>query len=286
MSIDLGDWAVTTLVTGPAVVGLALIALGATLYAPELMGAVERINSGNGRKAHSAKRERARDMFAFDSGDGRVQPGAEAAPEFAAAFARQRIACASMGKRAFDVAAALALIIFFAPLFVLVAALVRLDSPGPAIYRQLRIGRSGAPFHIYKFRSMVVDAEKGGACWAQKNDKRVTRIGSIIRKTRIDEMPQAFNVLKGEMSFVGPRPERPEFVDVLEKEIPNYCLRHAVRPGITGWAQVKYVYGASVDDARIKLQYDLYYIRHFSLMRDLLIIMMTVRVALFGLGSR
>ncbi|MEQ8934221.1 MAG: sugar transferase [Amphiplicatus sp.] len=286
MSIDLGDWAVTTLVAGPVVVGLALIALAATLYAPELLGAVERINSENGRRARPIKGKRPPDIFGFDVGDGRVQPGAEAAPEFAAAFARRRVACASTGKRAFDIAAALALIVFFAPLFALVAALVRLDSPGPALYRQRRIGRNGAPFYIYKFRSMVVDAERGGACWAQKNDKRVTRIGCIIRKTRIDEMPQAFNVLKGEMSFVGPRPERPEFVELLEKEIPNYHLRHAVRPGITGWAQVKYVYGASVDDARIKLQYDLYYIRHFSLTRDLLIIMMTVRVALFGLGSR
>ncbi len=286
MSIEVGDWAVTTLVAGPVVAGLALIAIGATLYAPELIGAVERINSGNGRKSRPVQRARAKTVLAFDAADGRVRPGGEATPEFAAAFARRRAACASIGKRAFDIAAALALIMLFAPLYALVAVLVRLDSPGPALYRQRRIGRNGAPFYIYKFRSMIVDAEKGGACWAEKNDKRVTRVGNFIRKTRIDEMPQAFNVLKGEMSFVGPRPERPEFVGLLEKEIPNYHLRHAVRPGITGWAQVKYVYGASVEDARIKLQYDLYYIRHFSLMRDLLIILMTVKVALFGLGSR
>lgn len=189
-------------------------------------------------------------------------------------------------KRAMDVSAALALLVFLAPLIVVTAIAIRLESAGPALYRQTRIGLGGRPFEILKFRSMIADAEKDGARWASKDDDRVTRIGRFIRKLRIDEIPQAINVLRGDMSFVGPRPERPEFIDILEPAIPNYQLRHVVRPGITGWAQVKYCYGASIEDARIKLQYDLYYIQHFSLLRDLVIILMTVRVALFGLGSR
>jgi len=193
---------------------------------------------------------------------------------------------ARASKRAFDVAAALALIILFSWLLVLTAILVRLDSPGPAIYRQRRVGKDGKEFDIYKFRSMRTDAEKNGAQWARTDDDRITRIGRFIRRTRIDELPQAFNILKGDMSFVGPRPERPEFVALLEREIPHYHDRHVVKPGITGWAQVRHSYTASVAGARDKLCYDLFYVKHFSLLLDILIVLMTVRVAVLGIGSR
>jgi exopolysaccharide biosynthesis polyprenyl glycosylphosphotransferase len=190
------------------------------------------------------------------------------------------------GKRLVDIAAALTLLAACAPLILFVSIAIRLDSRGSILFRQKRIGLGGEVFDMLKFRSMVADAEKDGPQWAEKDDRRVTRVGRIIRKTRIDEIPQALNVLRGEMSFVGPRPERPEFVEILEREIPNYHLRHVVKPGITGLAQVKYVYGASVEDARIKLFYDLQYIKEFSPLRDIRIILATVRVALFGLGSR
>lgn len=190
------------------------------------------------------------------------------------------------GKRALDIASAMALLVAAAPLMVFAAIAIKLDSPGPVFYRQRRIGFGGREFDMLKFRSMVADAEKDGAQWAAKDDERVTRVGRLLRKTRFDEIPQAFNILRGEMSFVGPRPERPEFVKLLEVEIPNYHLRHVVRPGLTGWAQVKYVYAASVEGARIKLQYDLHYIKHFTLWLDCMIMLLTVRVALFGVGSR
>ena len=196
-------------------------------------------------------------------------------------------AAGGTGKRLFDLAAATALLLLLSPLILVTALLIKIDSKGPILYRQQRIGLGGVPFEILKFRSMSNDAEKDGvAAWAVKNDCRVTRVGRFIRKLRIDEIPQAINVIRGDMSFVGPRPERPEFVHLLEREIPNYHLRHIVRPGITGWAQVKYEYGASVEDARIKMQYDMHYLEHFSLWRDFLILLMTVRVALFGIGSR
>ena len=192
----------------------------------------------------------------------------------------------SVLKRSFDVVCASSLLLLMAPLLLLTSIAIVIDSKGSIFYSQKRIGLNGRPFKIIKFRSMVSDAEKDGVRWAAANDDRVTRVGRIIRKLRIDEIPQALNVLRGEMSFVGPRPERPEFVELLEKEIPNYHLRHIVKPGITGWAQVKYVYGASVEDAREKLKYDLFYVKHFSIARDILIVFMTVRVALFGVGSR
>ena len=190
------------------------------------------------------------------------------------------------GKRLFDITAAISVLVFTAPVLVLVAIAIPLDSRGSILYRQKRVGLNGEVFDIYKFRSMGTDAEKNGAVWAAENDPRVTRVGKIIRHLRIDEIPQAINVLRGEMSFVGPRPERPEFVEILEKEIPGYQQRHCVKPGITGWAQVKHEYGASVDDARIKLMFDLDYVNKFSLLRDALIVLMTVRVACFGIGSR
>jgi exopolysaccharide biosynthesis polyprenyl glycosylphosphotransferase len=189
-------------------------------------------------------------------------------------------------KRFFDILFSLGLIVFMAPLLVLTAIAIKLDSNGPLLYRQRRVGFGGKEFEVFKFRSMVTDAETNGPQYASINDARITRVGHFIRKFRIDEIPQTINVLKGDMSFVGPRPERPEFVRDLEQEIPLYHCRHLVKPGITGWAQVKYEYAASVEGARNKLRYDLYYIRHFSPALDLLIVLMTVRVALFGLGSR
>ena len=151
----------------------------------------------------------------------------------------------------------------------------------------MRVGKMGRRFEVLKFRSMTQNAEtEGQAIWAQQNDPRITRVGAFIRKTRIDELPQLINVLKGEMSFVGPRPERPEFVSGLIEEIPYYSLRHYVNPGITGWAQVSYPYGASVDDAREKLQYDLYYLKNYSLFLDFAILFQTVQVCLFGDGAR
>jgi exopolysaccharide biosynthesis polyprenyl glycosylphosphotransferase len=189
-------------------------------------------------------------------------------------------------KRLFDIFAALALIVFFSPLLIATAIAIRLDSKGPVLYRQRRVGLDGREFEIFKFRSMREDAENGGARWAAANDDRITKVGRFIRRTRIDEIPQAINIMKGEMSFVGPRPERPEFVRMLEKEIPHYHERHIVKPGITGWAQVRHEYTASVEGARDKLAYDLFYIKHFSPVLDLLIVLLTVRVAILGIGSR
>ena len=187
-------------------------------------------------------------------------------------------------KRLTDLFFSLFLLILTWPFMLLTAAAVKLESPGPMLYRQIRTGQSGRNFMIYKFRSMRVDAEKNGAVWAMKNDERVTRVGKFIRLTRLDELPQLFNVFKGDMSFVGPRPERPEFNTMLAEKIPFYNLRHTVPPGITGWAQVLYPYGASVEDATEKLQYELYYIRHHSLLMDILIILKTVNVIVFGKG--
>jgi exopolysaccharide biosynthesis polyprenyl glycosylphosphotransferase len=192
----------------------------------------------------------------------------------------------SQFKRILDVVLSLGLIVSLAPLLVLTALAIKLDSRGPVLYRQRRVGKDGKLFEVYKFRSMRIDAEKDGPQYARVNDDRVTRIGRLIRKTRIDEIPQAMNVLRGEMSFVGPRPERPEFVAELERAIPHYRSRQLVKPGITGWAQVKYEYAATVEGASEKLRYDLYYIRNFTPLLDIIIIVMTIRVAVFGIGSR
>jgi sugar transferase (PEP-CTERM system associated) len=190
-------------------------------------------------------------------------------------------------KRCFDVVASLALLILSSPILVLAAILVRTTSAGPIFYRQERVGQLGKVFEVIKFRSMVVDAEKDGkAQWAQAGDPRVTPIGRLLRATRIDEIPQIFNVLKGDMSFVGPRPERPVFVGELAAEIPYYQERHVVKPGITGWAQLNYPYGASVNDARHKLEYDLYYVKNYSLFLDLIILIQTARVVVWQDGVR
>ena len=193
----------------------------------------------------------------------------------------------SVVKRSFDVLASMALLLLAAPLMVLTAVLIYWEDRGPIFYRQERVGQGGAPFHLLKFRSMRVDAERDGKPqWARKNDDRTTRVGRFIRKVRIDELPQVFNVLRGDMSFVGPRPERPYFVQELTREIPFYAARHTVKPGITGWAQVRYPYGASVEDAKQKLQYDLYYVKNNSLFLDLIVLFQTVRVLIWGEGAR
>ena len=173
------------------------------------------------------------------------------------------------------------------PLMLLAALAIKLTSNGSVFFRQTRTGKDGIPFEVLKFRTMVQDAEKDGkAQWAQKNDPRITWVGKILRKSRIDELPQIFNVLSGTMAFIGPRPERPEFVDMLKKEIPFYVQRHLIKPGITGWAQVSYRYGASVEDSREKLRYDLYYIKNMSLFFDLMIFLATIRTVLFkGYGQ-
>ncbi|MEJ7616726.1 MAG: TIGR03013 family XrtA/PEP-CTERM system glycosyltransferase [Pyrinomonadaceae bacterium] len=172
------------------------------------------------------------------------------------------------------------------PIAALTAILIKLDSPGPILYRQQRVGKNGRLFEVLKFRSMRVDAEKDGPVWASNGDDRATRVGRVIRKTRIDEIPQFWNILKGEMSFVGPRPERPHFVSQLAQEIDFYEQRHQIAPGLTGWAQIKYPYGASVEDARRKLEYDLYYIKNYSLTLDAIIMFETVKTVLFGRGAR
>jgi sugar transferase (PEP-CTERM system associated) len=189
-------------------------------------------------------------------------------------------------KRLLDIGLSCCGLMLSSPLSLATALAIKMDSKGPILFRQKRVGYSEEIFELMKFRSMSVDAETDGAVWAVEDDPRVTRVGKIIRKLRIDEIPQMWNVLKGEMSFIGPRPERPEFIKDLVKDIPFYYFRHAVKPGITGWAQVNYRYGASANDAMEKLQYDLYYIKNLSTFLDLHIILRTIRVVLFGKGAR
>ncbi|MDD6088743.1 MAG: sugar transferase [Desulfovibrionaceae bacterium] len=189
-------------------------------------------------------------------------------------------------KRAFDVASSLSLLLLTLPIMLIAAVCIRLESPGPVIYCQKRVGLFGRTFTIFKFRSMRQDAEKNGAVWAAEHDPRITRFGRFIRKTRIDELPQLWNVLNGDMSLIGPRPERPEFVAQLERQIPFYGLRHAVKPGVSGWAQVCYPYGSTVDDARRKLEFDLYYVKNMSLLLDIHIVLKTIGVVLFPKGAR
>ena len=189
-------------------------------------------------------------------------------------------------KRALDVLISLLLLIPAAPIMLITAIIVRLESPGPVIYKQDRVGLFEKEFTVYKFRSMRADAEKNGAVWASAHDARVTKFGKFIRKVRIDELPQIWNILKGDMSFIGPRPERMAFVTKLKETIPYYSLRHTVKPGLTGWAQVCYPYGASEDDARRKLEYDLYYIKNMSILLDINIVFKTVGVVLFPKGAR
>lgn len=195
-------------------------------------------------------------------------------------------AAAANVRRGFDIVFASLLLLLTAPVLLVTALLIRLESSGPVIYRQERVGLGGRSFTIWKFRSMRQDAERAGPIWASPRDSRVTAVGGLIRKVRIDELPQLVNILRGEMSLVGPRPERPHFVAQLAEQIPLYHERARVKPGLTGWAQVNYPYGASVEDARAKLSYDLYYVKRRSLLFDFLILLATVRVILFQEGAR
>jgi len=190
-------------------------------------------------------------------------------------------------KRVLDVGAALALLVLTAPVIAIACLLVKLTSRGPVLFFQERVGKDCRPFTMVKFRTMRDDAErKTGPVLASENDPRITWLGRYLRALRLDEVPQLWNVLCGDMSFVGPRPERPFFVEQLAREIPFYMQRHAVKPGVTGWAQVKYRYGSSIEDAMEKLRYDLYYIKHLSVFFDLTIVLDTVKVSLFGKGAK
>lgn len=203
---------------------------------------------------------------------------------FSEGFRRNQI---EIGKRMTDIFLSAFGLILTSPIMLFTSLLIKLDSPGPVLFRQERVGEGGRVFTLLKFRSMKVDAESDtGPKWATLNDERITRVGRFIRKLRIDELPQIINVLRGEMSFVGPRPERPYFVAQLKKKVPYYSLRHTVKPGITGWAQIKYSYGASVKDAMEKLQYDLYYIKNMSLLFDLTIVLDTIKIVTLGKGAR
>ncbi|QUL38860.1 TIGR03013 family XrtA/PEP-CTERM system glycosyltransferase [Erythrobacter sp. JK5] len=204
---------------------------------------------------------------------------------FSDGFSSGRMFSSAM-KRVFDIVASLLLLLLTFPIIAIFALLVKLDSKGPAFFRQKRVGLYGEPFHLIKLRSMRTDAEKDGSKWAEENDPRITRIGRFIRKVRIDELPQTWSVLMGQMSFVGPRPEVPDFVDDLQSEIPFYGERHMVKPGITGWAQINYPYGASTEDSRKKLEYDLYYAKNYTPFLDFVILLQTVRVILWPEGAR
>lgn len=204
---------------------------------------------------------------------------------FAPGFRRGR--WRDLAKRATDILYSLLGLFLTIPLWPVLALLIKLDSRGPVFYRQRRVGLGGRIFEIYKFRSMRQDAEADGrARWAEQHDQRITRLGRFLRRTRLDELPQFLNVLRGDMSLVGPRPERPEFTEELATRLPLYDNRHSVRPGVTGWAQVHYPYGATLEDARRKLEYDLYYVKNHSLFLDLITLLLTVRIAIGGIGAR
>ena len=219
---------------------------------------------------------------------GRIEPESAAAAGWTPPLRRGLSSLISTAvKRAFDIVVGLALCVLTLPLMLVTALLIKLDSPGPVFYRQERTGLGGESFVLFKFRSMTADAEaRGQPQWARQGDPRVTRVGAFIRASRIDELPQLLNVLRGEMSMIGPRPERPLFVSHLAEVIPLYNDRLIVKPGLTGWAQVNFPYGASVEDAREKLAYDLYYVKHRGLLLDLLILLSTIRVILFREGAR
>jgi len=203
---------------------------------------------------------------------------------FATGFKRGRTA--RIVKNTMDRFFAVVGLVAASPFFVLVPILIKLTSRGPVLFRQVRVGQNGREFVLMKFRTMRVDAEKDGPVWAKEKDDRITPVGRFLRKTRLDELPQLINVLQGDMSFVGPRPERPVFVNKLKDTIPYYSQRHAVKPGITGWAQVKYKYGSTVQDAAEKLMYDLYYIKHYSIFLDVYIVFETIRSVLIGKGAQ
>lgn len=192
----------------------------------------------------------------------------------------------AVAKRLLDLVLASVGLVLAAPLLLLASVAVKLEDGGPVLFRQERVGRNGVPFHMLKLRSMRVDAERDGPRWAALGDRRVTRVGRVLRRTRIDELPQLVNILKGEMSFVGPRPERPVFVQQIVELLPYFPVRHQLRPGLAGWAQLNHPYAADIEDTRIKLEYDLYYVKNWSLFLDLLILTQTLRVIVWGNGAR
>jgi sugar transferase (PEP-CTERM system associated) len=192
----------------------------------------------------------------------------------------------AIAKRIFDVVLASLGLIVSLPVLLVAALAIKLEDGGPILFRQERVGRNGTPFDIFKLRSMRVDAERDGPRWAAAGDRRVTRVGRILRRTRIDELPQLLNVLRGEMSFVGPRPERPVFVQQIVEALPYFAVRHQLRPGLTGWAQLNHPYAANLEDTRVKLEYDLYYVKNWSFFLDLVIILQTFRVIIWGNGAR
>jgi exopolysaccharide biosynthesis polyprenyl glycosylphosphotransferase len=218
---------------------------------------------------------------------GRVWLGSVRPSWFVFSGGFRRSAITVVMKRAIDLAGGVLGLALSAPLMVLVAIAIRLDSRGPIFYRQIRVGLGDRPFEILKFRSMCPGAEAdSGPRWSQEADQRITRVGRILRKYRLDELPQFINMIRGEMSLVGPRPERPVFVEQLREEILFYDERHSVRPGVTGWAQVEYKYGSSREDAYRKLEYDMFYLKNMSLFFDAAILVRTVRIVLFGHGGR
>jgi lipopolysaccharide/colanic/teichoic acid biosynthesis glycosyltransferase len=205
---------------------------------------------------------------------------------FGSLLDRQPGRSSEIAKRAMDLAISSVGLVFTLPLFAVVALAVRFSSPGPILFRQVRVGEGGKTFSIVKFRSMVADAEATGAVWASKSDPRITRVGQVLRQSRLDELPQLWNVLKGEMSIVGPRPERPEFIDALSASLPSWSRRHLLKPGITGWAQVQFAYTDDIAGAATKLSYDLYYLKHRDAALDVLIMFKTFGVMLSKFGSR
>ena len=208
------------------------------------------------------------------------------APTAAASSSLQRIPAGMTVKRLIDLVGSVFGLIVLAPLFLLIAICIKCDTPGPILYRQTRIGRRGVPFVLLKFRSMFENAEDEGIKWASISDRRITKMGRWLRRSRLDELPQLLNVVQGDMSLIGPRPERPHFVDQLRGLIPTYDVRHAVRPGMTGFAQTCFHYAASIEDSRIKLQYDLFYVKNLSIWFDIRIAIRTFQVVLFGSGAR
>lgn len=222
-------------------------------------------------------------MYEEESGRLSIDQLRPSALIFSTGFNRRVLAMGLKG--VLDVVIAAIGLVLLIPLCILIGLLIKIDSSGPVFYRQMRVGLLGQPYMIWKFRSMYSDAEKSGPRWAEKQDPRVSRVGRILRKLRIDELPQLYNVLRREMSLVGPRPERPVFVNELRKKIPYYDIRHTVRPGVTGWAQTQFRYGSTAEDAHTKLQYDLYYVKNMTVGLDLRILTETIRVVLFGEGA-
>ena len=224
------------------------------------------------------------DLYEKESGCLSIENLKPSAIIFSRKFRRRVVGM--MIKRSMDIILSLLGLVILLPLMAVIGLLIKIDSPGPVFYRQLRVGLEGKSFTILKFRSMFDDAEKNGPMWALDKDSRVSRVGRYLRKWRLDEIPQLINVLKGEMSLVGPRPERPMFVQELRSIIPYYDLRHVVRPGLTGWAQTQFRYGASKDDSHVKMQYDLYYVKYISIRMDVRILLETIRVVLRAEGAR